>query len=115
MKALVVPASRALDIYEADITDAEIHGLVGGYFELAYTRSLIVAVFVNEDGLRLNLDVNPRATRLLQFGAPEVGFESSFEWGDYLVGQVVITGRDGVETVDLPERTRSAFVRTLTA
>lgn len=81
MGRLIHPDGCTTDVFPKhgkEFTLQELHEYVGGYIELVRTISGKV-MFVNEDGKRLELPVNRKATELARV-AP----------GDWIVGNAII-------------------------
>jgi hypothetical protein len=101
MRVIVIPADGDEPVREVDVPDtlAALQGLVGGRIETGIPfpgRQDITPMF-NEDGKRLRLEPNARATDLL---APKM-FLSDFIAGDcLLIGFDQVAGR----AVDCPLR-----------
>ena len=65
----------------------EIHGFVGGYFEIIITLRSDRLMFGNEDAKRLRLPLNRKATEIAAWLRP----------GDYVSGDVLIVSKDEVD------------------
>lgn len=97
-RAIVIPADGPIQDVALDGNDAvelaELQSFVGGYIQmLTLVSDPLVVLFCNEDGKGMGLPHNARATAFMR---------SALFPGDFIVGNLVICGRDGVETMDLP-------------
>lgn len=94
-KALVIPPTgpiREISLSGNQTDDlALLQEIVGGYIEAVPTPEFFpedIAIFINEDGKSLHLDLNTRATELLVPGLHH------YITGDYIAGPAVVVGWD---------------------
>lgn len=100
-KAIVIGVDasvRVVDIDE-DIEEenghSQLHNLVGGWLEFHSLPGLCCNFFINEDGKRLNLQPNARATALCE------KYGTGLRRDDFIVGPMVIVGpTDGDSCTD---------------
>lgn len=89
-KALVIPARAEPYLHEIVDGDnpAELQALVQGWIEAYTLPGFEARMFMNEDGVRLNLPPNPVASRLLMAG---------------VAGTVVVVGINDPHLGDVPQ------------
>lgn len=94
MRALLIPADQSLPVTPVEwSTLQDLQALVGGYIEtVGYPGRTDVLPFFNEDGKRLRLPPNHRATALLR---------GTLSPDDSVVGDMVIVGRSGSKECSL--------------
>lgn len=103
MKALVIKTDGTQELIEIDQKIKPLQDAVGGYIEsVLHTDDWIM--YANEDGLRLQLPLNRKASALVMSTCEIVG--RPVPWGaDRLVGNVVIVGSDDSEdNVPIPDQ-----------
>lgn len=92
MKALYIKAHPfSVELLEINDTLDVYQHLVGGWIEVVHAAGLQryhSLMVVNEEGVLLDLPVNPLASML---------------YGEYIVGDVVIVGRADTEFTDIPD------------
>lgn len=92
MKAIYIKAHPlSIELLEIDDRLEVYQNLVGGWIEVVHAAGLQgyhSAMVVNEEGILLDLPVNPLASML---------------YGDYIAGDVVIVGRADPEFTDIPD------------
>lgn len=92
MKALYIKAHPfSVELLEINDRLEVYQHLVGGWIEVVLAAGLQMyhsAMVVNEEGILLDLPVNPLASML---------------YGDYIAGDVVIVGRADPEFTDIPD------------
>lgn len=91
MATIIKPDGETTEIKPADgetFTLKELQTIVGGYIERFPTDDGR-HVFMNEDGKRLELPINPKATELCR---------NLLIYGDFIVGTVVILSREEQDT-----------------
>ena len=102
--ALVIPTAEGAPITECEVNNLEDYqAVVGGWIEPVDIPALGVTVYVHEEGLRLNLALNTRATLLWWYFVPEARQSAM------LVGPALITGlpnRSG-DSTDVPSEVGS--------
>lgn len=111
-KLIVIPTDktetcRLLEVQD-DMDELNLfQSIVGGYVELVKTIDSAISMFANEDGLRLNLNFNDRASKL-----------ASRRYGStFIVGDVVIMGamdEDG-ECKTVPDEYVATFIPSINA
>ena len=93
-RVIVVPAVGNVTVKwlpgDEDAATRIIHGLIDGYLEFVATPHDDIAMFANEDGKRMDLPINPRATMISHPAPSKVMFMNSSEC---IVGTVVIVGK----------------------
>ena len=92
MKVIYIQA-HPFSVELLEITDTlEVYQhLVGGWIEVVHAAGLLryhSVMVVNEEGVLLDLPVNPLASML---------------YGEYIAGDAVIVGRSGPEFTDIPD------------
>lgn len=92
MKAIYIKAHPfSVELLEINDTLEVYQHLVSGWIEVVHAAGLQhyhSAMVVNEEGVLLDLPVNPLASML---------------YGEYIAGDVVIVGRAGPEFTDIPD------------
>lgn len=92
MKVLYIKAQPfSVELLEINDTLEVYQYLVGGWIEVVHAAGLQPyhsAMVVNEEGVLLDLPVNPLASML---------------YGDYIVGDAVVVGRIGPDFTDIPD------------
>lgn len=89
IKIIVIPADSEADLRIEEIERGnylKLGDLVGGTFEVLTANDPPCSMYFNEDGRRLELEENERATLLLRTMRPEFSHEAP------LVGDVLIVG-----------------------
>ena len=92
MKALVIKADDTSALIDIEQNVKVLQDAVGGYIEAVISTDDWV-MYANEDGLRLNLPLNRKASSLV-LAICEVGGRPVPLGAGQLVGDVVITGYD---------------------
>ena len=104
-KAVIIKASGTKELVEFEVGQSYelLSGAVGGYVEVVALPTRRADLWLNEEGKLNNLPYNPIATSL---------FHDEHHTGDFIVGNVIITGGvdDEGETLGLDDEQVTALM-----